>query len=131
MRVIVLGGTGNFGARIVRALRTNPAIQLVVASRRGASVQGAEQVKGAVIDSAAPDFAKCLRALSPELVIHCVGPFQGQDYRVATAALNAGAHYLDLADGREFVTRFADEMNEKAIERGREAYEQARGRENA
>jgi saccharopine dehydrogenase-like NADP-dependent oxidoreductase len=121
MRVIVLGGTGNFGARIVRALRTNPAIQLVVASRRGASVQGAEQVKGAVIDSAAPDFAKCLRALSPELVIHCVGPFQGQDYRVATAALNAGAHYLDLADGREFVTRFADEMNEKAIERGRVA----------
>lgn len=36
MRVIVLGGTGNFGARIVRALRDDPAIDLLVAGRRGA-----------------------------------------------------------------------------------------------
>src|ERR1700730_163787 len=121
MRVIVLGGTGNFGARIVRALCTDPAIQLLMASRRGVSVEGAEQVKGAALDITAPDFAEGLRALSPELVIHCGGPFQGQDYRVATAALDAGGHYLDLADGREFVTRFADEMNQKAVERGRVA----------
>jgi hypothetical protein len=121
MRVIVLGGTGNFGARIVRALCTDPAIQLLVASRRGVSVEGADQVKGAALDTTAPDFAKCLRALSPELVIHCGGPFQGQDYRIATAALDAGAHYLDLADGREFVTQFADEMTQKAVDRGRVA----------
>ena len=34
MRVVVLGGAGNFGARIVRALRGDPAIDLLVAGRR-------------------------------------------------------------------------------------------------
>jgi saccharopine dehydrogenase-like NADP-dependent oxidoreductase len=121
MRVIVLGGTGNFGARIVRALRDDPAIELLVAGRRGASVPGAEKVKAVVLDIAEMDLAARLRDLSPGLVIHCVGPYQGQDYRVATATLDAGAHYLDLADGREFVTEFAKEMNEKAVNVGRTA----------
>lgn len=102
MRVIVLGGAGNFGARIARALCGDPTIDLLVAGRRLVSVPGAEDVPSAVLDIGAPDFARRLRALSPELVIHCVGPFQGQGqgYGVAKAALAAGAHYLDLADGR-------------------------------
>jgi hypothetical protein len=115
MRVVVLGGAGNFGARIVRALLNDQATDLLVASRRGASVPGAELVKAVVLDLDAEDFAQRLRDLSPGLVIHCVGPFQGQDYRAAAATLDAGAHYLDLADGREFVAGFAKETNAKAI----------------
>ena len=53
-------------------------------------------------------FEKAPSALRPGLVIHCAGPFQGQDYRVSRAALAAGAHYVDLADGREFVARFPE-----------------------
>jgi saccharopine dehydrogenase-like NADP-dependent oxidoreductase len=53
------------------------------------------------------------------LVIHCAGPFQGQDYRVARATLAAGAHYLDLADGREFVARFQEENEAAARDAGR------------
>jgi len=121
MRVVVLGGAGNFGARIVRALVNDPAIDLLQASRRGAPVPGAEHVRSMCLDFARADFAQRLRALSPELVIHCVGPFQGQDYRVATATLDAGSHYLDLADGREFVAGFAKEINAKAIDAGRTA----------
>ena len=34
MRVVVVGGAGNFGARIVRALRGDPTIELVIAGRR-------------------------------------------------------------------------------------------------
>jgi nucleoside-diphosphate-sugar epimerase len=80
MRVIVLGGAGNFGARIVRALRGDPAIDLLVAGRRPISVPGAEDVPCSVVDSGAPDFEQQLRALSPDLVIHsgvwprCDGP---------------------------------------------------------
>ena len=37
-------------------------------------------------------------------MIHTAGPFQGQGYEVARAAIKAGCHYLDLADGRAFVT---------------------------
>ncbi len=75
----------------------------------------------AVVDIGAPDFAQHLRALSPELVIHCVGPFQGQGYGVAKAAIAAGAHYLDLADGRQFIAEFAAGMNDQAIRVGRVA----------
>ena len=38
MRVVVVGGAGNFGARIVRALRGDPNIELMVAGRRIVSV---------------------------------------------------------------------------------------------
>jgi len=38
-------------------------------------------------------------------VIHTAGPFQGQEYGVARAAIAAGCHYVDLADGRDFVSR--------------------------
>jgi hypothetical protein len=107
MRVVVLGGAGNFGARIVRALCQDGGIELVSASRRAQLVPGAERVATAALDVTAADFTTHLAALSPGLVIHCVGPFQGQDYRVARATLSAGAHYLDLADGRDFVANFA------------------------
>lgn len=121
MRVIVLGGAGNFGARIVRALCADPRIELLVGGRHGSSVPGAEHVKGVVLDITGADFAGRLRTFAPDLVIHCVGPFQGRDYRIPTAALDAGAHYLDLADGREFVAQFALQMHERAIAAGRVA----------
>jgi saccharopine dehydrogenase-like NADP-dependent oxidoreductase len=121
MRIIVLGGAGNFGARIIRALRGDPTIDLLIAGRRSILVPGAEDVQCAVVDIGASDFAQQLRALSPELVIHCVGPFQGQDYGVASAALAAGAHYLDLADGRQFIVEFAARVTDQAVRAGRVA----------
>jgi saccharopine dehydrogenase-like NADP-dependent oxidoreductase len=121
MRVIILGGSGNFGARIVRALHRDPPIELLVAGRTACPLTGADDVSAVILDIASPDFAERLKALSPGLVIHCVGPFQGQDYRVATASVAAGAHYLDLADGRDFVVDFAKQLNPQAIAAGRVA----------
>lgn len=115
MRVVVIGGAGNFGARIVRALCSDAAIELLVAGRRGAPVPGAADVRTVALDIGAADFAAQLLALTPGLVIHCAGPFQSQDYRVAKAALSAGAHYLDLADGRRFVAEFAAQVGEPAV----------------
>jgi hypothetical protein len=37
------------------------------------------------------------------MVVHTSGPFQGQDYRVPAACIEAGVHYVDLADSRAFV----------------------------
>jgi len=45
-----------------------------------------------------------LRKLGVTTLIHTAGPFQGQGYDVARAAIKAGCHYLDLADGRAFVS---------------------------
>jgi uncharacterized protein YbjT (DUF2867 family) len=70
MRIVVLGGAGNFGARLVRALRTDPNIELLVAGRRIVSVPAAEDVPGVLLNIDGASFAHGLKALSPGLVIH-------------------------------------------------------------
>jgi hypothetical protein len=64
-------------------------------------------VSGAAVDQDSPGLADRLRELNPAVVIHTAGPYQGQDYRVAQACIDAGCHYVDLADGRDFVAGFA------------------------
>jgi len=118
MRVLVLGGYGNFGARICRALARDQTYEVFAAGREpdtGTRRAGLDScVQSVRLDLAAPDFAGALAAALPELVVHCAGPFQGQDYRVALAAVAAGAHYVDLADGREFVAHFAERVGPAA-----------------
>ncbi len=109
MRVVVIGGYGNFGARVCRGLAASSAMEVVAAGRHPERGQGSLadlNLQHARLDHSEHDFPSALARLAPELVIHCAGPFQSQDYRVALAAMAAGAHYLDLADGRQFVTRF-------------------------
>ena len=105
-RVLVLGGYGHFGGRICRALKDD--VTLIVAGRNGAQAQKYACVLGAMheavaLDHTASDLAERLRALRVNALVHTCGPFQGQDYHVARACLDAGAHYIDLADGRAFV----------------------------
>ncbi len=117
IRTIVIGGTGNFGARICRALAASPEMS-VVATCRHPSQRDANALQKSIalaaLDTSAPHLVSALRALESGLVIHCAGPFQGQDYRVAQSALECGAHYIDLADGREFVASFANALDETA-----------------
>lgn len=130
-RVLVLGGYGHFGARIVRALVQEPAIEVIVAGR-SASTQGLaafadlpaaqrQRLRFADIDTASPELRACLTQWRPALVIHSAGPFQGQGYHVAEACLGAGAHYVDLADGRDFVREFPAAMEAAAQAAGRAA----------
>ena len=121
MRVVVLGGTGNFGARIVRALKDDPGMDLVATGRQARAVPGAERVKVVALDLGAPEFASQLAALTPDVVVHTVGQFQGQEYRVVQAALACGANYVDLADGRDFVAGFAAANDAAARQAGRVA----------
>jgi hypothetical protein len=106
-----MGGHGNFGARICRALSADPGIQVLAAGRASTPANLPEKIQAARLDWRSPDFAADLEKLSPDIVIHCAGPFQGQDYRVARAAAETGAHYIDLADGRAFVNGFAPEFD--------------------
>ncbi len=124
-RVLVLGGTGNFGARISRRLAARSDLQLVVSSRTEArarshadDISAVEGAVGAVaLDQSAPDLSDRLRSIAPDVVIHTAGPYQGQDYSVAQACIDAGCHYVDLADGRQFVSRI-DTLDEAARHAG-------------
>lgn len=108
LRVLVLGGYGNFGGYVCRALAADERIELIVAGRNEAKARAFAEVlaaanpaRAAVVDIGDP--AEAMAACRPDLVIHTVGPFQTQDYRVAEAATTCGAHYCDLADARAFV----------------------------
>lgn len=125
MKVLVLGGYGNFGARICRALAFDAAIELLIGGRDLAKAEALAVEcggRGLRIDMAAPDFSAQLRQQGIELVIHTAGPFQSQaGYSVARAAAAAGAHYIDLADGRRFVCDFAAALDEEFRAAGRTA----------
>ena len=118
-RVLIIGGYGNFGGYIARALAADPNISLLIGGRSqskadafAASLGGPNTASGCVLDICG-DIEGRLRELAPDIVIHTTGPFQTQDHRVARAAIAAGSHYLDLADAREFVASI-DELDASA-----------------
>src|SRR5258706_11334346 len=106
MKVVVLGGYGNFGAVIAAMLARDARFQVIVAGRDGeAAAQFAARIgaTGERMDAQDAELPVHLSQCGADLVISTAGPFQGQGYQVARAALACGAHYIDIADGREFV----------------------------
>ncbi|MBA4045243.1 MAG: potassium transporter [Erythrobacter sp.] len=108
-RVAIIGGYGNFGTHVASSLAGDPAIQLIIAGRSlakaraaAAALDAANPAEAGAYDLAGPPEA--LAALRPDLVINMVGPYNGQSYAVAEAAIACGAHYCDIADARDFVT---------------------------
>lgn len=105
-RVLIIGGYGNFGSFISRSLAKHRKIHLIIAGRSLHKADAlAQEIKAeaAVIDIH-NDLELRLQEIKPDIVIHTSGPFQSQGYDVAEACINHGAHYIDLADGREFVS---------------------------
>jgi len=120
LKVLVLGGYGNFGTRIVKALANDPGIQMVIGGRKQARAKALAREAGAhaeamVVDATDAHLATKLKAANIGLVIHTAGPFQAQGYAVAEACADAGAHYIDLADGRRFVCDFPAAMQARFI----------------
>ncbi len=107
--VLVVGGYGFFGTRIASELAKTGASRVLLGGRdleqaRSAAAKLGLRPRCAIqLDAAAPDLAATLVARGVNTVIHTAGPFQGQGYGVAAAAILAGANYIDLADGRAFV----------------------------
>lgn len=111
-RVVIVGGYGTFGARAAERLARDATAAIVIAGRNGENAAAAAAalrahtptvIEHAVLDAERPSH-DALRALRPAVVLNASGPFQSQSYALAEAAIAAGAHYVDLADGRAFVT---------------------------
>jgi NAD(P)-dependent dehydrogenase (short-subunit alcohol dehydrogenase family) len=122
-RVLIIGGYGNFGSYIARALAPDPQVRLLIGGRAKAKAEAfaaqlgsANPAEGHAIDIDG-DLAVALDRTSPDIVIHTTGPFQRQDHRVARACIAHGCHYLDLADARDFVVAIG-ELDAAARERG-------------
>jgi hypothetical protein len=114
LKVLILGGYGTFGSRLACLLADEKGVAPIIAGR---SREKAQAVCASLRADAEPaafdrdgDVENQLRALAPDLVVDASGPFQsyGDDpYRVVRAALALGIHYLDLADGSDFVDGIA------------------------
>ena len=108
MKALILGGYGNFGKRIAELL-TRKGVAVVIAGRDEAKAKAAAKIlPPALADHAAfdakADLASHLAALRPAVVINTCGPFQNSSYGIAEACIAAAVPYIDLADGRDFVT---------------------------
>ncbi|SFR55971.1 SDR family oxidoreductase [Litoreibacter janthinus] len=108
--VLLLGATGLFGGHLARQLAARDDIALTIAGRtRDALDQLADQIraKAHAVDRAdLKAVQRVLDQVQPFAVIDCSGPFQSYGaapYAFAESVLQAGAHYLDIADGAEFV----------------------------
>lgn len=109
-RILIIGGYGNFGSYITKKLAYEPDLQVIIAGR---SEEKCLLFAGQFKDAPNPplwqaldigkNLPQALKTIAPDIVIHTSGPFQGQGYDVAEACIAQGCHYIDLADGRDFV----------------------------
>ena len=113
LRILIVGGYGVFGSRIVELLENDSRLTLFVGGRSLAKaktfVASRQLAKAELVPAAVDrngDIGGQLSAIRPDIVVDASGPFQtyGDDgYRVVQACLTHGANYLDLADGSDFV----------------------------
>jgi len=106
--VLVFGGYGGFGGRAALLL-AQAGYAVVVAGRSAAKARAfCDRRPELPLRPLALDRAEGLGGERPWLAIDAAGPFQGSDYRVPEACIAAGCHYLDIADGRDFVCGIGD-----------------------
>ena len=112
LRLLIIGGYGTFGGRLAELLCREERIALVIAGRsKSAALALCHALPpGAAREALAVDrdgdVAWLIEKVNPDIVVDASGPFQAYGkapYRVVKAALATRTHYLDLADGPDFV----------------------------
>jgi hypothetical protein len=113
VRLLIIGGYGIFGGRLVTLLEGDDRLTILVAGRSVARASDFIRGKGAVKANVLPlafdrdgDVAAQVGAAACDILIDASGPFQGygpERYRVVEACLRHRVHYLDRADGADFV----------------------------
>lgn len=108
LRVLLIGATGVFGSRLARFVAQEHGIELILAARNLAKLETladelSKRPHCIVLDRASLT-AQDLTGY--DLVIDAAGPFEADGMRVVESAIAAKTDYLDLADGRAFVSEF-------------------------
>lgn len=111
LTILVIGGYGTFGRRLVELLSDESRLRVIIAGR---SLDKAQTLCSSLNASAtlAPyrldrdgDMRQAFSDLAPDILVDATGPFQayGDDpYRLVIQCIAHGVNYLDFADGTAF-----------------------------
>jgi hypothetical protein len=116
-RILIVGGYGTFGGRLVELLEDDARLTLLIAGRslEQARIYCAQRSSAAAalvptVFDRIHSAAKVLADLQPRFVVDASGPFQAygdQGYGLMERCIECGVNYLDLADGSDFVSGVA------------------------
>ncbi|MFZ5633173.1 MAG: saccharopine dehydrogenase family protein [Bacillota bacterium] len=100
--IVVLGGAGDMGSRVVRELHGSREVHVTVADYR---VDRAKKLAGelggevSAVFVDANDMDSLQAALAGKnLAVNCIGPFYKYAFKIASAAIQAGVSYIDICD---------------------------------
>jgi hypothetical protein len=126
--ILIIGGYGIFGGRLVDLLADEPRLTLVVSGRSIAKAQdfcAARKSATSTLVAARIDrngnLDSAFSEMKPDILVDSTGPFQvyGDDpYRLVAACLRHRIHYLDFADGSAFaggIAQFDAEAQAKGL----------------
>jgi hypothetical protein len=111
-KILILGGYGNFGRRIATFLAKEEGLNIII---NGRNKKKAEQLSSEIknkypkakINTAIFDSENSLdnelKNIKPFIVINTCGPFQLKNYDTAKTCIKNKIHYIDLADGTDYV----------------------------
>jgi hypothetical protein len=112
LKILVVGGYGTFGGRLVDLLADESRLEILVAGRSAQRAADfcARRNAQARLTPVALDrntgVSEQIQALAPDVLVDASGPFQSYGaghYELIEACIAQGVHYLDLADGSDFV----------------------------
>jgi hypothetical protein len=117
LRILIVGGYGTFGGRLVELLENEPGLSLIISGRSlekahaycASRTRAAAKLIPASFDRSGSS-ARELNDLQPDVVVDASGPFQAYGetpYGLVERCLECRVSYLDLADGSDFVNGVA------------------------
>jgi len=127
--VAVVGASGWFGSHLVRGLLECTEAKVLLCARNKdkldslaaeLSPEWKSRVQVVAVDRNRVS-SPWLQSLNINCLVDASGPFQRiaeeDPFALARSTINAGVHYVDLADSREFVRDFQGELDQLAKER--------------
>lgn len=122
-KILILGGYGNFGKRVVEQLADIHNTELFICGRSEQRAQeliktlpqANAKLTALALDIHSDALVHFVQQQRPFLVIHTAGPFQAQPHQVPQLCARYGSHYIDLADDRRFVCDIS-RLNRQAAE---------------
>ncbi|NRB38078.1 MAG: saccharopine dehydrogenase NADP-binding domain-containing protein [Pseudomonadales bacterium] len=111
--VIVIGGYGTFGQRLVKSLSENPGLMITIAGRNTekasvlADALKKEKSKACIrfarIDTTSAELQADIKQLEADCIVNCSGPFLLECDQLRQCCVDLQCNYIDLADNRQFV----------------------------